>query len=199
MVDAKSCVICGEYFNPKFKKIQTCSKACANEKRRQTLATMRQKSAWLCVVCGAEFSAAPSDKTVTCSKECSIVHKKHTHNGKSNEWSEEARDRLSQRGQTNNLKLGTPAARKSPVSGPFETNHNAKTWTIKSPHGKIYTVRNLALFCRTHAELFAPDPPENAYAGLRQIASTLRNHRRACRPVLQWKGWTLEDVPVDDN
>ena len=69
-----------------------------------------------CVVCGTEFRCPPSAKKVTCSKECSRIRKKETHEGKKNLWSEESKRRIAERGKTENLKLGTKAAKKSQKS-----------------------------------------------------------------------------------
>ena len=149
-----------------------------------------------CVICGASFKASPTDKKVTCGKPaCIWENKSRTHAGKSpHPWSKEARRRKSAQGQTPNLRLGTPAAQLSPIAGPFETNQEAKFWWIVSPDGKHYHIRNLLKFCRDHPDLFAPEPWQNAYAGLRQIQAWLM--RRKKRKVSQWKGWTLERAAV---
>lgn len=146
-----------------------------------------------CVVCGAEFEAPPSSKKITCSPRCSSTRKRETHLGKRHPWSDDARARLAARGQTRNLAKGTPAAQQSPIAGPFETNREAKIWRLLSPTGERYEVRNLALFCREHPELFG-DEPELAYAGLRQVQAWLQGKTR--RRVSQWKGWTLERPAV---
>jgi len=145
----------------------------------------------ICVICGGSFLAPPSAKKVTCGKPaCLWENKARTHAGKPHPWSSEARQRLSARGQTLNLQLGTPAAKQSPRAGPFETNQEAKLWWILSPNGEHYHVRNLRKFCRDHPHLFAPDPWENAYAGLRQVQAWMMGKTKGM--VSQWKGWTLE-------
>ena len=83
-----------------------------------------------CVICGEPFKAPPSSKKITCSKPCSLVRKSQSHMGKRNQWSVEARQRLAAKGQTENLRKGTLAARQSPVAGPFETNQEAKIWAV---------------------------------------------------------------------
>lgn len=144
----------------------------------------------ICVICGGPFRAAHSDKKVTCGQQnCVRANKIRTHRGISNTWSQAARARASQKGQTDNLRQGTPAAQQSPLSGPFITNQEAKDWSILSPAGALYTVRNLRLWCRDHPELFAPDPWRHAYAGLIQVQAWLRG--KTIRKVSQWKGWTL--------
>lgn len=107
-----------------------------------------------CVICGKEFKCSPSDKKVTCSKECSQINKSKTHKGKRNVWSKESRQRLKEKGQTENLKKGTEAAQKSFKSGRFETNVNAKIWVLTSPEGKEYVVKNLSRWARENCELF---------------------------------------------
>ena len=86
-----------------------------------------------CVVCGKEFKCSPSDKIVTCSKECSRINKSYTHKGKSNKWSEESKEKLRHKGRTANLEKGTEA--------------NTKIWKLTSPEGRIYICKNLALWC----------------------------------------------------
>ena len=144
-----------------------------------------------CLNCGKSFKCPPSSKTVTCSKECSSRHRSRMHLGISNTWSEESRSQLSEKGQTDNLKAGTEAALKSPKSGPFETNVHAKNWTIESPDGDVFEVRNLSLWCRENAHLF-DRPAKNAMAGIRQMHASMRGKTK--RPVSQWRGWKLLDV-----
>lgn len=145
-----------------------------------------------CVVCGKEFSAPPSSKKITCSKECSKKRKIQSHTGVSNQWSEESRAALSQRGRTKNLLLGTPAAKTSPKSGPFETNKNAKHWVMKSPEGILHEFDNLNLFIRSHPEWFSN--PKSASSALRASAACLAGRpypSRENRQFGQYKGWQV--------
>jgi hypothetical protein len=146
----------------------------------------------ICAVCGDEYQAPPSAKRSTCKRpECIKERKRQTHLGKSNEWSDESRQRLSERGLTPNLRLGTPAAQDSPLAGSFETNQEAKIWWLRDPEGNRYTIRNLRLWCKDHADLFEADGGwERGCAGIRQIQAWLTGMRK--RRVTQWKGWTLE-------
>lgn len=149
----------------------------------------------ICVTCGAEFAAPPSSKKITCSNKCSRVRKQQSHTGKSNQWSEESRQALSERGQTQNLQLGTPAAQASPIAGPFETNQEAKIWwLVDLATDRRYEIRNLRKFCRDNPNLFAPDPWKNAYAGIEQVQRWLLG--RTKRTVSRWKTWTLERPAV---
>lgn len=142
-----------------------------------------------CTVCGAKFHAPPSSKTVTCSKGCSSKHRSRAHRGVRNRWSDEARARLSARGQTANLRKGTDAARRAEKSGPYETNVSARDWIITSPTGEIYTARNLRLWCEMHSHLFDPHPWRHAYAGLKQAVAYLRGS--TARRVGSYKGWRV--------
>lgn len=146
-----------------------------------------------CAVCDGAFVAPPSAKTVTCSKACSSIHRSRMHVGKRNTWSETAREAKRADGQTSNLRRGTPAAKVSPRAGAFESNVNAKVWCVISPDGDRYDVRNLRLWCETHADLFSPHPWRNAYAGLLAVAAWYAGKRS--RQVSQWRGWTLKDAP----
>jgi predicted nucleic acid-binding Zn ribbon protein len=144
-----------------------------------------------CVVCSTPFAAPPSSKKITCSRACSAVRKRETHEGRPHTWGPEARERLREKGKTPNLELGTPAARLSPISGPYETNREAKVWwVVHLPTGRRYRARNLRKWCRDHPELFAPDRWENAYAGLLQVQAWLIGRR--ADTVSRWKDWTLE-------
>lgn len=148
-----------------------------------------------CVVCGESFKASPTDKKVTCGLlACVSENKSRTHTGKKYPWSEEARLRNKTGVQTDELKLGAPAAHASPLAGPFETNQHAKIWWVVSPEGSCYEVRNLRNFCREHADLFAPDHWEKARAGLGQVQAWLIG--KTPRTVSQWKGWTLKQPAI---
>lgn len=92
---------------------------------------------------------------------------------------------------TKNLLLGMPAAQKSPIAGPFETNQNALVWTLKDPHGHIHTARNLSLFLRNH-ESELDGTIEQARAGIMQIRRARQGKTK--RAVTQWKGWRLLNV-----
>lgn len=147
-----------------------------------------------CVVCGKEFSAPPSSKKITCSGECSAKRKRESHLGKRNIWSEESRQRLSQNGQSANLQKGTEAALRSPASGPYETNRNAKHWVLKSPDNVIYEVDNLNLFVRSHPEWF--QNPTSASSALRASAACLAGKAspsRKNKQFGQYKGWQVLD------
>jgi hypothetical protein len=148
-----------------------------------------------CVICGALFKAAPTDRKVTCGKSsCVSENKSRTHAGKHYTWSDAARERKSAQGQNPNLKLGTRAAQRSPIAGPFETNQEAKLWWIVSPSGELYHMRNLRKFCREHPQLFMPDPWTNAYSGLKHVQLWLNG--KTPRTVSKWKGWTLERMAL---
>lgn len=143
-----------------------------------------------CVVCGASFDAPPSSKKIACSPACASEQKRRSHVGKPHPWSDAAKERLAAKGQTANLQLGTSAARQSPIAGPFETNQEAKRWwLVDLTTERRYELRNLRKFCRDNSHLFAPDPWENAYAGLRQVQAWLMGKKT--RTVSRWKNWTL--------
>lgn len=153
------------------------------------------KNKKICVVCGRPFDCPPSSKKITCSAECSRIRKSQSHTGKRNQWSDESRDKLRARGKTQNLQLGTDAAKRSPKSGRFETNINAKVWKLTSPEGKVYICKNLTLWCRNHCDLFGFDATEH---NAKIIRSGLANAKRGAqgKPTAQvctYKGWKAED------
>lgn len=190
------CPVCGDRFPIVLdgrKTPQFCS-ACEAE---------RKGRAWrVCPICKKLFPAPPSSNAVTCSKECSAQWKSIVHRDVSNRWTYESKTKLSECGQTNNLKLGTAAAQQSPISGPFETNQEAKIWVLIDPAGKETTVRNLLKWARENTELFDKPPGDRSArqisAGFRQIAQTMAGNRGAPgkpRGAMYYFGWTLKKLP----
>lgn len=130
----------------------------------------------ICTVCGKLFNCPPSAKTVTCSPECSHKHRSSKHKGVKNQWSTEARSKVSAKGKTSNLQKGTPAAQKSLIAGRFTTNREAKHWYVKSPEGIAYEFTNLMLWARDHTDLFDKPPGDRS---ARQIAAGFYTAKRA--------------------
>lgn len=153
----------------------------------------------VCPICRKLFPSPESDKTVTCSKECSAEWKSMMHDGVSNKWNEEAKEKKRKQGQTENLKMGTPAAIESPISGRFETNRGAKVWTLIDPSGNEITVRNLLMWARKNTERFGkPEGDKSAKQiadGFKAIALTMRGKRK--HPSMTYFGWTLKDAPKE--
>lgn len=147
-----------------------------------------------CVVCGAEFKCSPTDNILTCSPECSRKRRGELLTGKV--VKAETRKKLSEiaksKGMTENLKKGTPAAQKSPKSGRFGTNVNAKDWVLISPTGKKYECHSLTNFIRKNPDLFEIDGSDeavNRFAnGIRVIKGNIRHNRRG----QTFHGWTVE-------
>lgn len=149
---------------------------------------MSTKTIKKCPVCGADFEAPPSGK-ITCSPECATRWRRQAHLGKSNTWSAEARQRLAERGQTENLAKGTAAALSYPHSGPFETNLNAQHWVLQSPDGQIYSFCNLALWCRQNAEALFQRSPAQVRSGILSLKRSQQG--KLPRPANSYLGWTL--------
>lgn len=147
-----------------------------------------------CLVCGKEFQASPSDKKVTCSKECLKIRRSQISRGK--KMSETAVERMSarakSRGFTDNLKKGTQAAMASPKAGRFDTNINAKDWILISPFGETYKCHSLTNFIRKNPQLFDIDGSDEEVnrvaAGIRTIKGNMKHNRRGH----SYHGWTLE-------
>lgn len=137
-----------------------------------------------CVECGAEFSASPSDKKVTCSKEC--LKKRRSRLLKGHKVTDRTKEKIrvaaQKRGYTDNLKKGTPAAQKSPKAGRFNTNSSAKMYQIKSPEGKIYSFTNLHNWIRNNIELFNCEESE------RNINRISHGFYTAKRNIIKGKG-----------
>ena len=92
-------------------------------------------------------------------------------------------------------KKGTAAAQKSPLSGRFETNINAKEWVIMDPTGKTYKFTNLRNWIRENIELFtdvedaADDSKivDRIYHGF----STIKRNTIAGKSGTTWYGWSV--------
>lgn len=92
-------------------------------------------------------------------------------------------------------------AKKSPKSGKFETNVNAKHWVLIAPDGVKYECTNLFLWARGHTELFGFEPGEKSANKIRAGFSELARSMRGClkRPVYTYKGWRLDCLPEFAN
>jgi len=155
-----------------------------------------------CVICGKPFDCYPSDNRVTCSKDCRRERQRRIQTGKANKWGEASRRKLSERGQTDNLKLGVLAVKRSPIAGRFETNQEAKIWILVDPSGREYVVRNLRLWAREHTDLFDKPPGDKSAdqiaGGFSAIAQTLAGNRGAPGKrsgAMTYYGWRLKDLP----
>ncbi len=126
----------------------------------------------------------------------SEIHKGH-------EVTEETRKKMSEKAknperlpqQQECAKKGTAAAQKSPLSGRFETNINAKEWVIMDPTGKTYKFTNLRNWIRKNIELFtdvedaADDPKivDRIHHGL----GTAKRNTIAGKSGTTWYGWSV--------
>lgn len=163
--------------------------------------------AWrVCPICKELFPAPPSSNAITCSPECSSQWKSITHKNISNKWTNESRAKLSERGQPENFKLGPAAVQQSPIAGRFETNKEAKIWTLVDPVGNEIVVRNLLLWARENAERFHKPPGDKSAiqisSGFKAIAQTMRGKRGAPgkpRGAMTYFGWTLKCIPEEPS
>lgn len=148
-----------------------------------------------CIICGALFTKSPSDNVVTCSPECSRKRRSEILTGHA--VSDSTRAKISsaakQRGFTENLAKGTPAAQNSPKGGRFDTNASAKTWTLVAPDGRQFECTNLNNWIREHADMFEIEPTDEnvrrVSAGFRIIKRNIKLNRSG----QTYKGWTIAD------
>lgn len=159
-----------------------------------------------CIICGRSFPCYPSDNKVTCSKDCSRERKRRLVKSGPVKWGMEARKRASLKGKTGNLALGTAAAQRSPISGRFETNKEAKIWVLVSPSGEEIIVRNLLLWARNNSELFDKPPGDKSAVqianGFKAIAQTMKGNRGVPgkqRGAMSYFGWTLKEIPKSQD
>lgn len=147
-----------------------------------------------CVVCGKEYKCPPTNNVLTCSPECSRKRRSELLTGREIkvETRQKQSEKAKERGFTDNLKKGTPAALKSPKSGRYDTNINAKEWVLISPAGKRYKCRSLMNFVRNNPDIFGIDGSNEAVKkfanGLRSIKCNILHDRRG----QTFHGWTIE-------
>ena len=158
-----------------------------------------------CVICGASFSALPSSKKITCSKECSRIRKAQTHKGVSNVWGASARRKLSDvrkaEGYSTNAQKGLTAAMALPEGQRGEQNRNSKVWVLIDPSGYEFEITNLKDWARKHIDLFEPNADiddrehiaSNIRSGFGQIALSRSGKRK--NPISTYKGWRLGTLP----
>lgn len=191
------CPACGQYFPVTLDGTPT-SQFCPDCAPKYAGRSWR-----VCPICGKLFPAPPSSTAATCSKACYSAWRSRIQQGQRVVWSKASKARLAAQGQTDNLKLGTAAAQRSPIAGRYETNQEAKIWVLVSPTGEEITVRNLRLWAREHTHLFGKPPGDKSAAqiaaGFRAISSTLTGKRlpgSRARPAYTYFGWTLKGPPV---
>ena len=152
-----------------------------------------------CIICGKEFKCSPSDKKITCSNECRRKRISDIAKGKPHPWSDDAKKRLSKKGQTENLKLGTEQAKKSLKAGRFETNVNAKDWHLISPSGKHYKFHSLNFWLRENCEeLFGCLPDSKQFKNTRSgLAGAKRAMLGGTYTCTTYKGWQV--IPTEEE
>ena len=159
-----------------------------------------------CVVCGAEFSAPPSSKKITCSPGCSSKRKSASHLGKRNLWPLEARRRLAHDrrgfGYSPASMRGRAIASALPDSQRGPRNRESKCWILVDPSGNIHHVTGLLDWARKHAEDFDTLRDEedrervahNIRAGFGNIVRSILHQPK--HPVYTYKGWSLKGPPM---
>lgn len=160
-----------------------------------------------CVICGAPFDAPPSSKKITCSAACSTKRKAQSHIGKSYQWSDDARKKLSQtrkaQGYNDNAKAGLSAAMSLPESQRGPQHRDAKIWVLIAPDDTVYHVINLRDWSRKHAHWFDTVQDD---ADRERIANNIRSGfcgivqsmiGRKKHPCFTYKGWRLGDWPKE--
>lgn len=164
-----------------------------------------EKNYKTCPVCGKQFPSPPSDKTVTCSRKCSSVWRSRMHKGKSNKWSDEAKERFAgneahTRQAREVIKKATAVALSIPEGQKGPQNRACKVWYLKDAEGNEHIVTGLLPWARENYRRFFPDddiPVEEAAkrisGGIRQIAISMRKKGS----IAQYKGWTLTRLPEE--
>ena len=147
-----------------------------------------------CVICGKWFTKSPSDRIVTCSPACRSKRRSQMLTGRvvSTETREKISERAKQRGYTENLRHGTPAAQASPKSGRFTTNYSAKSWILLSPDGRRFECTNLNEWIRQNIHLFDCELTDTNVARISSGFRVIKRNIKRGRGGKTYKGWTLE-------
>lgn len=159
-----------------------------------------------CMICGAAFKAAPSDKTVTCSAACRSIRAARAARGAHRTWDADAKSRRAQNpavlAQMEKIQaVGVAAALSLPEGQRGEQNRESKRWELIDPTGQHIPVTNLLHWARNNYRLFEPDCPEPERAamriasGFKAVASSMRGVKSRTRPVTTYKGWSLASLP----
>lgn len=160
---------------------------------------MRYKK--ICVICGKEFECPPTNKVVTCSKECRSEYARVRSTGR--KMPESAKKVLSEKHKGQNLDgirdKAIEAIKKSPTMGRYVTNRNAMDWHLIAPDGTEYFFHSLNFWLRENCrELFDCEPDSKGFLSVR---SGLTNAKRAMMGKIQttktYKGWKV--LPTKDD
>lgn len=146
-----------------------------------------------CVWYGAEFSAPPSSKKITCSRDCSVARRKkmltgvkRTDSVKTN-MSKSAKERQNYK----NLLNGTDAAKNSAKGGRFETNASAKTWKVIHPDYGMFEFTNLSEWIRNHIDFFDCElSDKNVYRIAHGFYTAKKNMLKKANTVT-YKEWSI--------
>lgn len=146
-----------------------------------------------CVECGAEFSAPPSSKKITCSTECKKKRRSRLLTG--HKVSDATKAKISSyaktQGYTDNLRKGAATTKTSEKAGRSEKNSSAKTFLLVSPDRRQFEVTNLRHWVRNHIDMFDGDGTDKNVDrichGFYTIKRNIKNNFRG----QTYKGWTL--------
>lgn len=183
---SRTCIKCGKDISdrpPRSIYCEDCAHERKKERSRECYARnyKKNKQPFMaeCTICGKRFRVYPStaERLKTCSVEC-----------RNQQLSRNMLNGLAAQKEPKRLE----GLRKSPKTGRFETHIHAKAFTVTSPDGTVYNVRNLKLWCDQNEALHGATGKQ-AYTGFCNALSTIRG-RREKRKMWHWHGWTIEDA-----
>lgn len=148
-----------------------------------------------CVVCGKEFSSPPSSKKITCSSQCQRERRSKMLLGHTvrEETKTKIRKAAKERGYTDNLKRGTPAAQLSEKAGKNEKNSSAKSYVLIAPDSRRFSVTNLRNWVRNNPSLFNISGTEQEIDKVCKGFYTIKKNIKRNSRGKTYKGWTIED------
>lgn len=158
-----------------------------------------------CVICGAEFSAPPSDKKVTCSPACRSERARRSaircnQLAQAHTPEAEAKSARSE-GRKRNAYAQLVKAQSAPGSQRGKHHRESKVWFLLDPFGGKHITVNLQDWARANYTLFEPhgtspdEASERIRAGFGAIASSVRGSRSRRHQVSTYKGWALFRLP----
>jgi hypothetical protein len=197
----KPCEVCGKPIKclpSSLDKKRYCSYECTGRAKER-------KVLWTCQSCGLQRMKIPSYAALVC-RACDREFKS-TDPAHVNKVCAAMHTPEAEAAKVAGM-LATNAV--NPHTGKFETNHSAKDWHLRSPHGDVYHFRNLRHFIREHRHLFSPAQlrlqpstvragsvadPRTVIGGRLSRLSPRNKHPQTTAQGWSWVAWPCEPDP----
>lgn len=183
------------------KAAQSCG-CIRTEKNREQGKKRRNKK--ICPVCGQEFYCSPSDKTITCSPECSSQRRTAVLTGRNRTAEEKTaiRQAAIKRGRPQSYDAFIAANAASPKCQRGEMHSAAKKWRIRYIEtGEEHEFTNLAEWIRKNIDRFARKS-ENIDDDIKRISHCfykIKSNLMHGRNCITYTGWQIIDFDNRKN